>query len=63
VSESPGSADLEGLEEFRQGDTHLVFRKTGRPVSAVEAIPSEIRHMLRWYGTLAGGITVELLRT
>jgi hypothetical protein len=58
---------LDGQQNIRSlslGDTTIAFQQAPRPSSwrAAQMIPPDIRHMLRWYGTIAGSAMVPLRR-
>lgn len=67
-TEAPGAVDIGGIKSRKVGDTTITYHDPqqqtttqARPVS--QGIPAEVRALLRPYGTMAGGLTVALLRT
>lgn len=63
TSEDVGMQEQMYLASVKDRDTELVFRAHGMPVSPAQRLPTEIRELLRPYGTMTGSMTVPLLRT
>ena len=61
--EAPDSSPDANVKRKKIGDTDIEFRDQALAPAAAQGIPSEVRTLLRPYGTMVGNMMVPVLRT